>query len=1095
MKFLKRFDYLFEKNWLSWVISFGGIGLALLAWHLSVHSIEDKAYIRFKYRTEEIKATILDRITIYENVLRGGVGLFASSEEVTRNEWHDYITSLQLARYFPGIQGVGYAEMISESDLPHHISKMHSLGFKNYKIRPEGKRNLYSSIIYLEPFDYRNQRAFGYDMFSEPTRRAAMKRARDYGEIVLSGKVTLVQETSNDVQAGFLLYAPLYKKNRPLRTVEDRRNALLGFVYSPFRAGDFMKEVLPSNDRSIQLEVYDGVKKSSETILYDTDNVLQANLSTADSKFTVEYFITVGYQNWTLIFYSGPDFYSQTEKWLPRIILAAGTIFSIFLFLIYSVMREKLIAQKLVEQKNDELELIIDSIPGFVFLKKANGKVLKVNKYYADAFNNTKDSFISQMIPCDAIDITKNNDFRNDDASIILNNKPKFNIEERWKTPTGEKWFLSSLIPIKSNDLEEISLLNVSIDITEYKKIQLQLDETQKQLAAIISQVYDYAIFLIKPDGTVASWNLGAQRLKGYSEEEIIGKSHQCFFTDEDIASGKPVALLERAKYEGHHFETAWLVRKNGTRFLGEISATAMYNSNNELVCFVKVTRDITEKTRQEEELRQLNRDFIALLENTDDYIYFKDSEGRFRFCSQALASTSHFHDWKSMIGRDDYDVFVPEVAKAHSFEDTEIYKTRKPLIGKINPLTLKDGTELWLSTSKWPVFDPKSEKIIGLFGISRDITNRVFLEQEVVKAETRFRSIFLNSPDALLIMESETLLILDCNRATESMLKMDKRSIIGLTPAQLSPELQPNGGRSVDIMSLKMNQARENGSTRFEWMHKKMDGDNFWVDVYITLIFLDGKEVLLVSWRDMTEFKKLEDNLRRSNKELEQFAYITSHDLQEPLRSIGGFTSLIAEEYKGKLSADADEYIYFITSGTRRMQRMITDLLSYSKVQKHEIQFSRVELFDVCQSVKENLNDLIARKNAKIHCEMENYLYADSNQLELLFQNLVRNAINYSREGVSPEVYLKSSLENDYVVVDVIDNGIGIDSKFYEKIFEVFQRLHSSSEYEGSGIGLSICKKIVERHKGSITVTSEVGKGSTFTVRIPRQRQNQEVK
>ncbi|MDP1703778.1 MAG: CHASE domain-containing protein, partial [Sulfurimicrobium sp.] len=214
--------------------------------------------------TERTREAVQVRMHAYEQVLRGGIGLFNASEHVSRQTWHDYVSSLNINENFPGIQGIGFSQYILPDELQRHIERIRSEGFPEYTVKPAGKRPEYTSIIYLEPFDARNQRAFGFDMLSEATRHAAMARARDTGHTAVSGKVILKQETSKDIQSGFLMYLPLYRKGVNLDSVEQRQNALLGYVYSPFRMTNLMRGILGQEEKSfdIDLEIYDGTEIS-----------------------------------------------------------------------------------------------------------------------------------------------------------------------------------------------------------------------------------------------------------------------------------------------------------------------------------------------------------------------------------------------------------------------------------------------------------------------------------------------------------------------------------------------------------------------------------------------------------------------------------------------------------------------------------------------------------------------------------------------------------------------------------------------------------------------------------------------------------------
>jgi light-regulated signal transduction histidine kinase (bacteriophytochrome) len=225
---------------------------------------------------------------------------------------------------------------------------------------------------------------------------------------------------------------------------------------------------------------------------------------------------------------------------------------------------------------------------------------------------------------------------------------------------------------------------------------------------------------------------------------------------------------------------------------------------------------------------------------------------------------------------------------------------------------------------------------------------------------------------------------------------------------------------------------------------------------------------------------------LKRSNAELEQFAYVASHDLQEPLRGIAGFAQLIQHRYQGQLDSRADEYITHIVDGTQRMQTLINDLLAYSRIGRRGEPIQVIEAEAALQASLENLNLAIQEYGASITSEGLPTVQADPTQLIQLFQNLIGNALKFRAER-TPHIHIGATAAGDFWQFSVHDNGIGIEPQYFERIFQVFQRLHTRREYKGTGIGLAICKKIVERNGGRIWVESEVGQGTTFYFTLPK--------
>ncbi|MBN2530913.1 MAG: CHASE domain-containing protein [Deltaproteobacteria bacterium] len=270
----------FRRNLSAFVLS--AMSLLATAW-VSVYTFKDAqtdARDKFEFSSDEIKLRIDTRMQAHAQILRSGAALFQASDEVTRREWRIYTMHQKVEQYLPGIQGIGFARLIHPDELEAHIQKVRAEGFPDYTVTPEGSRPIYTAIEFLEPFNMRNRRAFGYDMYSEPVRRKAMAQARDYDVAALSGRVTLLQETHTDIQAGTLMYVPVYKEGAKLDTVAHRRAALRGWVYSPYRMKDLMNGILRKREMDIhpgiRLEIFDASNLRKESLMYDSSTATSA---------------------------------------------------------------------------------------------------------------------------------------------------------------------------------------------------------------------------------------------------------------------------------------------------------------------------------------------------------------------------------------------------------------------------------------------------------------------------------------------------------------------------------------------------------------------------------------------------------------------------------------------------------------------------------------------------------------------------------------------------------------------------------------------------------------------------------------------------
>ena len=361
----KRYISIFHNPVTAWFILITSLVLTVGAYFLSASFVQQRVEDRFSFRAIEIKSAIKDRLRIYEQALWGGVGFMnASNSQVSRQEWAKYVESLKINQHWPGIQGIGFSIPVQPEEKQTHIEKIRFEGFPEYLIRPEGTRDLYSAIIYLEPFDWRNQRAFGYDMWSNKMRRRAMTYARDEGVAATSGIITLVQETKEDIQRGFLMYLPVYQTKTIPKTLQEKREQFEGWVYAPFRAGDLMRGIAGTEDLNIEFEIFDGETMSQEALLFDSNSELHLNRSQPNQGLQKTVSITLQGRLWTLYFSTHDISSENSEKYLPLLVALAGGFVDLLLFyVIYSLYfinrRAETIAKKMTKESRDANEKLI----------------------------------------------------------------------------------------------------------------------------------------------------------------------------------------------------------------------------------------------------------------------------------------------------------------------------------------------------------------------------------------------------------------------------------------------------------------------------------------------------------------------------------------------------------------------------------------------------------------------------------------------------------------------------------------------------------------------------------------------------------------
>ena len=284
-----------------------------------------------------------------------------------------------------------------------------------------------------------------------------------------------------------------------------------------------------------------------------------------------------------------------------------------------------------------------------------------------------------------------------------------------------------------------------------------------------------------------------------------------------------------------------------------------------------------------------------------------------------------------------------------------------------------------------------------------------------------------------------------------------------------------------LDEIKAEMARAASEERLYFRFRHRIASGEIRDVEVYSGPIEFQGHRLLHSIVHDMTETNRYAHELERSNEELQRFAYVASHDLQEPLRTVVTFLSLLERRYSHDLTPDAKEFIAYAVTGAKRMQALIRDLLEFSRVQTAGQKPMPVDAGAVFTLAMAGLKTRLEETEATVECGPLPWVLADHGQLLRLFQNLIGNALKYRAPDRKPEIRVTASRDGNLWLFAVADNGIGIDRQFHERIFGIFQRLHPQHKYEGTGIGLAICRRIVERHGGTIWVESESGKGATF--------------
>lgn len=380
----------------SWLMLVAALTLMGISWFVLQEYLRERGEERFNNNVQELSEAVSRRMIAYEQVLRGGVGLFLSSRGVTRSEWQTYVANARLSDYYPGIQGLGFAELVTPATLDEFTQQVQQEGFGDFRVTPIGERGLYCIIKYLEPFDWRNQRAFGFDMCSEATRRSAILKAITSGLPKVSGKVTLVQETPDNTQAGVLMYVPLYR-GQPMTDVERMQQAI-GVVYAPFRMDDLMQGIMGKRFSGLKLAIYDGSEANHTHLMFSSD----PKLPSSKDVFYQSQLETMEGQVWRIDVSSESRFISSAEQTRSVWLQVIGCAFILALF--YAVIsmarnryQESMLTAELIANEK-RFRLVIEASPSALFMVDKTGVITLVNTQGEHLFGYTREELLGRSI-------------------------------------------------------------------------------------------------------------------------------------------------------------------------------------------------------------------------------------------------------------------------------------------------------------------------------------------------------------------------------------------------------------------------------------------------------------------------------------------------------------------------------------------------------------------------------------------------------------------------------------------------------------------------------------------------------------------------
>ena len=1110
--------------WQPWALLAGGLIVTALAAHYMKSGADVVMQREFDFGCNEIQTKIEDCLKDQEQILRSGAAFFEHSEGgVSREKWHRFVERQGIDQRYPDIQGFGFALLIPRQNLEQHVREIRAQGFPQYQVSPEGEREIYTSIIYLEPFTNRNLRAFGYDMFSEPTRRAAMEWARDQDCAALSGKVILVQETDKEVQAGTLMYVPVYRGGMPHETIVQRRDAIMGWVYSPYRMNDLMQGVLGSRDyvgekhKPVHLEVFDGELISADSLLYDSQPGC-ADMKD-ESKMRFQRRLVPSSRPWTLRFTQTSRLSSMTDYGKVWLVLFGGTSTSLSLCgLFFSVLNTRFKALQMARKLTTELTLSEQSYRNqfahnsavMLLIDPTDGAIIDTNAAAVSFYGYPHERLLSMHIA---------------DINPIPHAKMVQIMTSVVQSEDGKR--LQFQHRLANGELREVevsschiqfggrSLLHsIVFDVTERERAKELLRQTTERLALATRaggvELWNYDVAsnrLAWDDQMLCLYGITRDRFASVYEDWLAG-----VHPDDRQRGHQEIQLALRGEKD---FDTEFRVLwpDGSTHYIRGL-AIVRRDASGQATQMVGTNWDITAQKHTENLLQErgalleaqinassdgilviskdnkrilINHQFIELLDvpqhilnDDENTALLKHVVTLTKYPDQFLEKIQHLNNHPNEISRDEIEYKSGMVLDRYSApvlgKNGESYgriwtfqdiTERKRVEGKLFLTATLMSLMTELSLLAFYVVDNRTDKIVYFNHRFCEIWGITHLEDQIARGELTNNQIVPYCLDVLTdaagFAKSWHLLQNEENRAT------------------LEDFLPFTHGRTIRRYSTQMRGAN---------------------DLYFGRFYL---------FEDVTVQKQAEAKLLAINRSLEQetaraelanaakseFLANMSHEIRTPLNGVLGMVGLLQDT---NLTEDQRHYAQTASASGEALLALINDILDFSKIEAGKLELETLN-FDLHSFLDDFVGMMALRAHQKglaLGCvvapEVPSALQGDPGRLRQILINLTGNAIKFTAHGeVVIRVSVVSETPNDVRLrFGVQDTGIGIPADKIGRLFGKFSQVDASTTrtYGGTGLGLAISKQLTELMGGEIGINSETGKGSEFwfTVLLAKQ-------
>jgi len=789
---------------------------------------------------QDMQGRIRQRMDTYAQILRDGRTLFRLAP-MDRGQFRAFVREVDLERAFPGIQGVGFAVWIPEGALAGHEAQVRREGLPDYAVHPEAVPGPRTSIVYLEPSQGRNLRAFGYDMRTEAVRREALDLAERLDDMALTGRVTLVQETNRDIQAGVLLYLPV-RRSQDLasvpRTAADRaaRKNLLGWIYAPFRMNDLMDGTLGRLPDGLGLAVQDG---ATGAILFQDGSRGRPEDERSGS-------LAIAHRIWTITAWNRPvPLWQRLGRGGP--VVAAGLLATFGLALLaWELARARDAAIAKAQAGESLLKSLLDAIPDVVFFKGTDGTYLACNPAFGELEGRPVDAIVGRR-DGDLYPPEMAARFREGDAAALRAGGP-VHIDEVHRYPDGRVRVVDTLkAPVRAPDGEILGVLAVARDVTEVRRAREEASLLAERLS-LATESGDIGVWELDLGTGALHWDRRMFALYGLPEatapmarEAWTSRLHP---EDRERAEEEVRLALEGRKPFGTEFRV--LLPGGGVRHL-RAHAKVVRDARGAPLRMTGVNYDVTEARALRDELSRLSREQRALLDSASVGITLV-RDRRFVWTNSRMAGIM---GWSAGDLEGSPTRMVYRTQEAYEALGRQAYPILEAGgVAKFEAeMVRKDGqaTWIWLCGALVDPADPSR----GSIWTWEDITERKATEAKLTQSEARLRMLFDRSPDAYFILAQG--IFTDCNNAAMELLGAGREDLLGRSPVDFSPPVQPDGSSSEAQAVAHLRRAAREGLARFHWTHRRPDGSAFIASVALSLLPTPDGGTFLVNMRDET--------------------------------------------------------------------------------------------------------------------------------------------------------------------------------------------------------------------------------------------------